>query len=296
MRRNLTAPDFLTLAVILLLAVITLTGVLSFNTDLPYVIRNQYGQDVRIFGSGIYAHDSYFKAPVLTGSDLAMLVLAVPALIIALRNKARRSTLSSQLFYSSVLGSVLYYAASLAFGATYNAYHLLYIALFACSLFAFIMSIRAMDLDSLKEAQSRKLPSKGLGAFLVLSGIALFIAWLPDIIPTIISGAPLPLIEVYTTEITYVLDMGIISPAMFICLYLLKKGDGLGKVILASMLTLCVLMGVMLPVQTIYQTLAGIVTTVPVLIFKIGVFTVLAVFAAYFNVRLYRGLSAQDRK
>ncbi len=296
MRKNLTAADFLTLLIILLLAVITLTGVTSFQTDSSYVISNQYEQDVRIFGSGIYAHDSYFKAPILIGSDLAMLLFAVPALIIALIRKVRRADIPSKLFHTATLAAVLYYAASLAFGVVYNAYHLLYIALFACSLFAFIASVRALDLYSLKEAQSRKLPSKGLGAFLILSGIALFVAWLPDIIPTIINGTPLPLIEVYTTEVTYVLDMGIISPAMFICLYLLKKGDRLGEVILASMLTLCVLMGAMLPIQTIYQTLAGIETPVPVLVTKIGVFVVLAAFAASFNVKLYRGLSAQSRK
>ena len=52
--------------------------------------------------------------------------------------------------------------------------------------------------------------------FLVLSGFSLFVAWLPDSIQTLINDSPLALIEVYTTEPTYVLDMGIISPLMFI--------------------------------------------------------------------------------
>ncbi|MHC1787709.1 MAG: hypothetical protein AB9880_11695 [Christensenellales bacterium] len=296
MTKRLTALDYLTLLIILLLMVTTITGLTSFNTSTSYLITNQYGQDVRIFGYGIYAHDSYFKAPILIGSDLAMLLFAVPALMIALIRKVRRNTIGSRLFHTSILATALYYAASLAFGVAYNAYHLIYTALFACSLFAFIASIRKIDLQRLGEARASELPSKGLSVFLIVSGIALLMAWLPDILPTVIARTPLPLIEVYTTEITYVLDMGIISPAMFISLYLLRRGDGLGDVILASMLTLCVIMGVMLPVQTMYQTLAGIGTPVPVLITKVGVFVVLAAFAAHFSVKLFRNLSAQAGK
>lgn len=41
-------------------------------------------------------------------------------------------------------------------------------------------------------------------AFLIVTGISLFVAWLPDIITSIKNGTSLDLIEVYTTEITYI--------------------------------------------------------------------------------------------
>ena len=46
-------------------------------------------------------------------------------------------------------------------------------------------------------------------------------------------------------------------------------------------------MGAMLPLQTVYKMLAGIETQVPVLVFKVGVFVVLAAFALYFDLKLF---------
>lgn len=282
--------DKLLFFIIVLLIVITATGLLSFNTRNSYIIINQYGDEVRIFGSGIYAHDSYFKAPIFVGTDFTMLLLAVPMMTISLIGDVRRQTQKSKLKLTAVTAVVLYYTASIAFGVTYNAYHLLYIALFSCSLFALITLITQFDTGALQRSLCIDLPTKGMRVFLILSGVSLFVAWLPDIIPTLISRTTLPHIEVYTTEITYVLDMGIISPLMFICLVLLKKKKGLGIVILSAMLTLCTIVGVMLPIQTVFQVLAGIDIPAPVLITKVGTFVVLAVFAAAFNFRLMKSI------
>lgn len=290
MNKRFDRQDVLVILTIVLLVIITIAGLFSFQTDQSYTVTNQYGHDVVIFGSGVYAHDSYFRAPIFIGSDATMLFLTVPLLIIALIRKVKRKTEKSKVLLTSVLGVVLYYACSITFGITYNSFHLFYIALFSCSLFAFILSFGTINKASLPSAQTWVLPAKGVSVFLILSGIALFIAWLPDIIPTVLTGTPLPLIEVYTTEITYALDMGIISPLMFACYHLLKKQNGTGYALLPVMLQLCVVMGVMLPVQTIFQTLAGIETPIPVLVIKVGIFVVLAVFAAIFNFKFYRHL------
>ena len=108
------------------------------------------------------------------------------------------------------------------------------------------------------------------------------------------NGRSLSLIEVYTTEITYVLDMGVISPLIFICLFLLKKKDGLGDILLAIILKICEVIGVMLPIQTLFQTMAGIKIPIPALVTKLGIFVVLATFAAYFNIKLYKNIKVQN--
>lgn len=292
MIKKLNGMDILSIVTILLLISITVAGLLSFNTGNGYWITNQYGDPVKLFGSGMYAHDSFFKAPLFIGSDFTMLFLVVPLMTLALIKEIKHRTLKSKLHLTAVAATVLYYAASIAFGITFNAFHLIYIALFACSLFLVIALMIKTDAPALQKAVGWKLPSRGIRIFLILSGISLLIAWLPDIIPTIFSGKPLPLIEVYTTEITYVLDMGIISPLMFICLVLLQKKNGLGIVLLAILLTLCVIIGVMLPIQTVFQSLAGIVLPLPVLIAKAGIFVVLAAFAAYFNFKLFKSIKA----
>lgn len=292
MKKQLTKFEILIIVIILLLIIIATVGFISFHTDSSYFVKNQYGDDVRIFGAGIYSHDSYFRAPIFIGSDATMLFLTVPLLVIALVVEIKNRTEKAKLFLNALLGMVLYYSASIAFGVTYNSLLLAYIALFATSLFALIISMKQIDIDALRRLHGKPLLMKGISVFLVVTGLALFLAWMPDIIASLISSEPLALIEVYTTEVTYILDMGIISPLMFICLYLLKKEDEFGRILLSMLLMICLIMGVMLPVQTVYQMLAGIELPIQAIVSKVGIFVLLAAFAAHFNNRLYKSIEA----
>jgi len=292
MKKQLAKFEILIIVIILLLIIIATVGFISFHTDNSYFVKNQYGDDVRIFGAGIYSHDSYFRAPIFIGSDATMLFLTVPLLVIALVVEIKNRTEKAKLFLNALLGMVLYYSASIAFGVTYNSLLLAYIALFGTSLFALIISMKKIDIDVLRRLHGKPLPMKGITVFLVVTGLALFIAWVPDIIASLISAKPLALIEVYTTEVTYVIDMGIISPLMFICLNLLKKEDEFGRVLLSMLLMICLIMGVMLPVQTVYQMLAGIELPIQAIVSKVGIFVLLAAFAAYFNIRLFKSIEA----
>jgi len=283
MNRKFKTEHRLVLILVVLLLIITVVGLLSFQLGYDFSTVNQYGDTINMFGYGIYNHDSFFKAPIFIGSDAAMLFIVFPLLLWIMIKDIKHSTTRSKLGLISLVGVVLYYATSIAFGITYNALCLAYIALFGVSLFTFIMLIRSLDLKSIRAIAK---PIKGLRVFLIITGIALFGIWLMDIIPTWFSGESLLLIETYTTEITYVLDMGIIAPMIFVALHLIKKQDGLGDVLIVVTLTLCVIMGLMLPIQTIFQLVAGIIIPIPVLVIKVGIFMVLAIFAAYFNVKL----------
>jgi hypothetical protein len=288
MKKRRYGIDILIICIIILLIVITTVGLCSFRTDKSYIITNQYGDNVRIFGNGIYAHDSYFKALSNIGSDCTILFLVVPLMSIALVREIKRRTIKSKLFLIAVIATVLYYAASIAFGVTYNSFELIYIALFSSSFFALVILVRSINTVKLRKMQKWIIPSRGLTIFLIISGASLIVAWLPDIMTSLMNGKSLALIETYTTEITYVLDIGIISPMIFICLFLLRKKDGLGDILLAIILKMCEIIGVMISVATLFQTLGGIGVPVPVLITKIGIFIVLAAFAAYFDIKLYR--------
>ena len=294
MLKKLNGTDYVLILITILLTIITILGISSYGIDKSFMFVNQYGDSVKIFGNGIYAQDSFFKAPIFIGSDVTMLFLVVPLMIFAIIGNINKRTLGTKLFLISVLATVLYYATSMVFGVTYNKAELLYIALFSSSLLALIALMININLIKLRKNQKWFLPTKGLRIFLIVSGIALFGIWLMDILPSLFNGKSLTLIENYTTEITYAIDMGIISPLMFICLRLLNKKEGLGDVLLAILLTLCAVMGIMLPIQTIVQTMVGIVTPLPVIVIKVGVFVVLAAFAAYFDKKLFDNL--ENRK
>lgn len=277
--------DWLSILIICLLLITSICGILSMNFNQSYEIVNQYGDIVKIFGSGIYSGDSYFKAPILIGCDILVLILLTPALIITVFKCSKQNTLKNTLLKFSWYTVVLYYASSIAFGVKYNSLHLVYILLFACALFGMFCILREMDYSNLVFDAT-----KGVNVFLFLCGVALIIAWMPDIIPSIINSKSLALIEIYTTEITYVLDMGIIAPLCFVCILLLKKNDSLGIIILASILQMCFFVGMMIIPQSICQLLSGASIPLPVILTKGASFIVLGTFAYYFNHKLYKDL------
>lgn len=266
---------------IFLLFVICGVGLLSFQLGYETDFINQYKDTVTLFGYGIYQHDSYFKAPIFIGSDATMLGLVVPLLLFALRLDVKHRTHQTRVLLTSLVGVVVYYATSIVFGVTYNSLFLLYVLLFTTSWITLLYLLRQ---PSFSVVSTQSTPLK---VFLIMTSIALTFIWLMDIIPTLLLNTSLPLIEVYTTEITYVLDIGIISPLILISLYLDKKQDSLGKAMIMMILVLCVVMGVMLPVQTLFQLAANIIIPIPVLIIKVGIFVLLAVFALYFSIQVY---------
>lgn len=264
------------------------TGLFYTNGGAAYNFLNQYGDTVKMYGNGLYAHDSYFMAPIFRGTDFTILFFAIPTLIIALVRDVQKNKLKNRLFLTSVLSIFTYYSASIAFGVTYNVLHLIYIALFSTSLFGLIISISSISKEQVAKSIGNKLPSKGIYVFLTLVGASLFVAWLPDIISSLVSGHSLQLIEVYTTQITYVLDMGVLAPSSFICILLLKRQDGMGYILLDILLTLCCFVGILLPIQTVFQVLASISLPIGAVITKVVTFVVLAFFALYYNSKVLK--------
>lgn len=281
--------DYLAIITIVLMCVTTIAGILSINFSHAYNFINKYGQSVSMYGYGIYAYDSYFKAPISIGTDICILFIFVPLFLYTYIRYRKRNDSTSKLAMISVYAVAFYYGASVAFGVTYNRLFLVYVLLFSCSLFGMFIHIYQIAWRDTVKA------TKGLKIFLFLSGLALVLAWLPDILPTIITGETLSLIEVYTTEITYVLDMGIISPLCFVCLYLLVKKNPMGTMILAILLKACIIVGGMMIPQTICQIASGIELPLPVMITKSFSFIILGGFALYFNHKLYQELEKKSR-
>ena len=287
MNRTNKGIIILNIFIISLLLITTICGVSSFHAECSYEVINQYGENIKMWGSGIYTHDSYFKAPIFIGSDFTILVFIIPLTIISLLQLKSAPTIEHFIQNFSVVSLLLYYSASLAFGVTYNCLHLLYIALFgACFYCMCFLFIKLYAIRCKQKTVCQFTVSRGLKIYLISAGISLFVAWLPDIITSLINGNSLDLIEVYTTEITYVLDMGIISPLVFLTLYLLKRNDFIGYVLLRMILKVCIVIGTMLPIQTVYQIIAGISIPIPALITKVLIFVLLALFALFFENKL----------
>ena len=286
---NDTKPivQVLDVLIILLLLLVTMVGISSFHTSHSYEFVNQYGDRIQMWGAGIYAHDSYFKAPIFIGSDFTILLFIVPLSMVTFLRTRKEQSVEHFIQSFGIVSLLLYYSASLAFGVSYNRLHLVYIALFGVCFFRAGMLLAKLHTTGIRQEKVCSYHfTKGMKTFLLVAGLSLFAAWLPDILISIVNGTSLELIEVYTTEITYVLDMGIISPLMFLTYYLIRRDNFIGYVFLRMIFKVCMCIGIMLPIQSVFQLLAGISIPIPALMTKVFIFVVMALFAAYFEYRI----------
>lgn len=282
---------FLSFVVLALTITASSVGLFWGNEDkAPVSVTSQYGNKIELYGNGIYKNDASFLAPIFRGTDFVMLFVATPLLLYFIYSDKKHNSLKSLLRLTSLLFVVFYYAFNLAFGVIFNYLHLIYTLLVSVSFFTLILAVKTLDNRYSANFSTNFKATLGLKIFIIISGIALFIAWLPDIISAHISNKPLSYLENYTTSITYILDMGFISPLLFLSLYLLKKHTFYGICLLSMLLHLSMLIGVILPAQTWFQMQSGIEIPLPELITKVFIFMLLSFFAFYFNRKIVKAI------
>lgn len=282
--------EILTNITILAGLISTIIGILSFSTAHSYNVLNQYGKTIKLWGSGIYFHDSYFKAPILIGTDIFMFFTLLLLFVVLMKYRNSNSQ-KSLLFLTGLLSIHLYYSFSQGFGVAYNQLHLIYILSFGTCFFSFICCLIQLDAQKLAQKQQWNPNIRGIRVLLLIAGISLFVAWLPDILSSLLSGNSLEQIDIYTTEITYVIDMSIISPFIFVVLYLLKKDQVALHVYLPITLILCTGVGVMVILQTIVMVFAEIELPLSALLTKVGSFILLSAFSFYYGLRYFKQLN-----
>lgn len=281
--RNVKLHDILTLA---LLMISSLSGIFSWSAGGRLFVTNQYGQLVTLWGNGVYARDSLFKAAGFIGTDVIVAAALMPLFFGSFLRALTENRDLHRLKMSALYAVSSYYSASLCFGAVYNRLILVYIALLGLSFFGLLSNAKGIALPPPRS-------SKGMTVYLIVLGAALCLAWLPDILPTIVSGTTLPLIEVYTTEVTYVLDMGLISPMCFLSLWFLKQKKTEGVVLTSCLLKICLLAGLMIAMQSVCQAAAGIEIPIQICLTKVVIFVVLSVFSFILQRKWYRELESR---
>lgn len=264
-------------------------GLFSQGGSGPFTFTTLHGAQVQMNGQGIYAYDTYFKAPVLRGTDAVTLFAALPLLVVALL-LYRRGSLRGGLLLLGVLSYLLYNAASVAMGVAYNNIFLVYIAYFSACLFAFILTFNAIDTKELAARIGPGFPRTGIAILMFFSGAALLAAWLGDILGPLFAGG-VPAIDSYTTEVTYVFDLGVIAPLAILTGILLLRRAPLGYKLSALILITLAIVGLMVSVQTVFQLQAGIDLTPGQIIGKSVSFILLALIAVWMIVLYFRGLN-----
>jgi hypothetical protein len=196
----------------------------------PAFLTNAWGESVRMEAGGIYRRDSFSAATQERAQDLVTLVLGLPLLAAAFFASARGGRLG-KLLLSGALGYFLYCYGMMAVGTAYNELFLLYVGLFSASLYGFILSLMAIDLEEVAAAASAY-PRKSVAVFCLLVAFFLGFNWLGSIILPSLLGARVPAgLDAAGTLFVQSFDLGILVPAAALGAFWLLRRDPRGLVL-----------------------------------------------------------------
>jgi hypothetical protein len=265
-------------------------GLFWHGGDAPSDFTTLHGQNVQLYGQGLYRFDSYFKAPIQRGTDAVTLFVCLPLLLFAFW-RYRRGSLKGGILLIGVLSYFLYDGVSLAFSMMFNTLFLVYAALFSASFFAFVVAIMAVSPSLLTTHLSPKVPRRSMAIFLLVAGLGVLFIWLSEIIGPLLQGeVPATALGPYTTMVTHALDIAIIAPATIVTAVYLLRHEPVGYLLAAPLLILCALIGVVVISQTFFQAQAGITFPIGVYIGMIGSWVVLGAFAIWLTLAFFRNL------
>ena len=186
------------------------------------------GENVKIYGIGIYQHMSADVAIQGIAQDYISLFVGIPLLLISLYG-FRKGSLRSQFILTGILGYFLVTFLFYTSMAMYNVLFLLYVTLLSLSFFALLVSLLSFDLNNLINKFSIKTPNKFLGGFLIANSVLIALLWLSIIVPPLIDGSIYPFaLQHYTTLIVQGLDLGLLLPLAFISGLLFIKNRPVG--------------------------------------------------------------------
>lgn len=222
--------NMITVAILVFTVISCVVPILTKGEIAQTSVISAFGENVQLYGKGIYARNSFSMAMQAIAQDLVTLILVVPATIVSLMLVKKKHTVA-EFILTGLLAYMLYTYMSYSFLMYYNELFLVYVALMVLSFYAFVISIHLLSKNPVIELLQRNMKTMGLRIFLVASGIVIALMWLGRIVPTIGTGiAPVGL-DHYSTLVIQVLDLGIIVPTCFVICYLLKEKNTLGYVL-----------------------------------------------------------------
>ncbi|MCZ2849741.1 hypothetical protein [Modestobacter sp. VKM Ac-2978] len=271
-------------------AAVAATGLFRRPTGEPQQVVTPRGQSVQLAGDGLYRFDTVFTAAGNTGVDAVVLTLGVPLLLASWLHHLRGSP-RGNLLLTGALGYMAYVSANQALGVAYNPLYLAYVALLSASLFGFVAALAATDRAILQAvADDAGMPHRPLSRFLITSAAVTALVWLQPLVSALLQGTAPTLLDVYTTPVTYSLDLAIIVPAAGLAGLLVRRRDPLGYLIAAPLLVTIVMLLPTITLSTLLQAQAGITFTAAEVIGPIAGFTVLGGIGAWLLVRLLRAV------
>jgi hypothetical protein len=230
----------------------------------PYEYTNHRGETVTINGQGLYYYDTVSMAAQQQGNDLVTLAVGLPLLAVSAW-LAFRGSLRGRLLLTGTIGFFLYTYMSMSTLTSFNALFLVYVALFALSLYAFILSMMSFDLEELPGRFSDRLPHGWIAGLLFFVGGFLFLAWIGRIVPPLLKGGT-PVLENATTMVIQVMDLGLLVPLAVLAGILLLRRSAWGYLLASVAILKFVTMGLAVSTMSAVMALRGVPESLGIMI------------------------------
>lgn len=278
--------NFLTMVSAITAIISSCIGVFYSFGGKPKIVDNIYGQAITLYGDGIYANDSIMKAGASKGTDIVIIIIAIILIctVLIFKNKSYGSFLQCGL-----LSIILYATTCLIMGNVFNRLFLLYVIQFGCTFYAFIFSMSGLLKNKSFQSNIYNKKLTGTALFLIISGCSV-LQWLMFILPSVFTGEPMKIIDIYTTEPTFVIDLAIILPSTLYCGIMLIREKTIAYQFAPVLLILLTGVAIAVISQTIVQTSLGIVLNIVQLLGLVILFVILGAIALWLNIKLLKHL------
>lgn len=199
--------------------------------------------------------------------DAVLLVLGVPVLGIGFF-LARRDSLRGRFVWLGSLAFMAYMWIHYAFVVGYNDFFLGYIALLGLSIFTLFSGIIRTDASRVFELLHDDVSTMIYGGVLAVTGIGLAGLWLSELVPALLAGElPSAIVQLGPEAAhTYVVDLGILVPALLVTAVWLRWERPWGYVSAGVLLAFAALIAPTLTAVTVVDLQEGVEISGPLLV------------------------------
>lgn len=178
----------------------------------------------------------------LRGTALVIMVLAVPALVIAMV-LTRRGSARALVFWLGSLGYVGYQSVLFLFGTPFNSLFLIYVAMLSLAFWSVVAVVHHTDLPAFRARFDDRLPARGIAVYAVVVAVLNAAVWLRTIVPASLGDDPAAFLDGsgMTTNPVFVQDLAIWLPLLVAGAWWLWRRRPFGELVVGAMLVLLVL-------------------------------------------------------
>ncbi len=193
----------------------------------------------------LYRDSDFFKIS-WKANDIITLFVVVPLTIITIKFYKNGSQ-KSHLLLMGLIAYMLYNYAFYLFGTVFNKFFLLYVAIFALSIYALIFGLSGPDIKNIISGFSQNTPIRWIAAYLFFTTIPLLIVEGSQCVKFIISGK-----EPAVPPLIFALDLSIVIPNSLLAGFLLWNRKPWGYILSLVMLVKGFAYGLALCLGTIF--------------------------------------------